>query len=444
MTGACRAAAGGGAAAAGIATASTGPAAGAAAGAAQARSPRAALLAAALTAVLTAVLAAGCGSTAVATPARASAAAIRLPLVTSLTVPSGASWAVVDMGGSAAAHENFWQLISRPAGAAKWSLATPPGVADNGGLVGASLGGGALAAGFNPSQDLTFSPLAVTRDGGAHWAPALLPAGLAAVPSALAAGPGGRLIALTNRGVAEISAPGGTGWTRLASLASLAATPAGRSCGLRSLTAAAFSLSGRPLLAGQCAAPGVAGIFAYAGGSWQLAGPAMPAALAQRRIGVLRLTTAGNRTLALLTAIAPGGAPSLTAGWASGSGRWTLSEALQLGSARVLSTASGSGAGSFLPLAGSVARPRTVSAAGVILSTGQAETVADGGNWQHLPALPRRAVTLVLGPGRQIGALAPSGSALTSWRLSAAAGTHAVTWTRTQAMKVPLPFGSSG
>lgn len=440
MTGAGRAAAGGGAAAAGSATAGTGPATVTAAGAAQARSPRAALLAAALTAVL----AAGCGSTAAATPAPASAAAIRLPLVTSLTVPGGASWAVVDMGGSAAEHENFWQLISRPAGAAKWSLATPPGVADNGGLVGASLGGGALAAGFNPSQDLTFSPLAVTRDGGAHWAPALLPAGLAAVPSALAAGPGGRLIALTNRGVAEISAPGGTGWTRLASLASLAATPAGRSCGLRSLTAAAFSLSGRPLLAGQCAAPGVVGIFAYAGNSWQLAGPAMPAALAQRRIGVLRLTTAGNRTLALLTATAPGGAASLAAGWASGSGRWTLSEALQLGSARVLSTASGSGAGSFLPLAGSVAHPRTVSAAGVILSTGQAETVVDGGNWQHLPALPRRAVTLVLGPGRQIGALAPSGSTLTSWRLSAAARTHAVTWTRTQAMKVPLPFGSSG
>lgn len=410
-------------------------------GAAHARSPRAVLLGAALTAVL----AAGCGSTAAAAGGPASApAVIRPPLVTSLTVPGGASWAVVDMGGSSAEHENFWQLIARPAGAAKWSLATPPGVADNGGLVGASPGGGALAAGFNPSQDLTFSPLAITRDGGAHWAPALLPAGLAAVPSALAAGPGGRLIALTNRGLAEISAPGGTGWMRLASATSLAATPAGRACGLTSLTAAAFSLSGVPLLAGQCAAPGVAGIFAYAGGSWHPAGPAMPAAVAQRRIGVLRLTTAGRRTFALLTATAPGGAASLTAGWASASGRWTLSDALQLGSARVLSTASGTGAGPFPPLAASVAHPRNASAAGVILSTGQAETVVDGQDWQHLPALPRRAVTLVLGPGWQIGALAPSGSTLTSWRLTAAARTHAVTWTRTQAMKVPLPLGSSG
>jgi hypothetical protein len=435
-----RAAAGGGAAARATATAGTGHAAGTAAGAAQARSPRAALLAVAVTALL-----AGCGSTATDTPAPASAPAVSpAPLVSSLTVPGGASWAVVDMGGSSAEHENFWQLIARPAGAAKWSLATPPGVADNGGLAVASLGAGGLAAGFNPSQSLTFSPLALTRDGGAHWAPGLLPAGLAATASALAAGPGGRLIALTSRGLAEISAPGGTGWRRLTSATSLAASPAGRACGLKSLTAAAFSLSGMPLLAGQCAAPGVAGIFAYAGGSWHPAGPAMPAALAQRRIGVLRLTTAGRRTIALLTATAPGGAASLTAGWASASGRWTLSDALQLGSARVLSTASGSGAGSFPPFAGSVAHPRIASAAGVILSTGQAETVVDGGGWQHLPALPRRAAVLVLGPGWQIGALAPSGSTLTSWRLTAAARTHAVTWTRTQAMKVPLPLGSSG
>jgi hypothetical protein len=395
-------------------------------------------------AALAAVLAAGCGSTAAGTGPRADTrAAIRPPLVTSLTVPGGASWAVVDMGGSSAQYENFWQLIARPAAAAKWSLATPPGVADNGGLVGASLGGASLAAGFNPSQDLTFSPLAITRDGGTHWVPGLLPAGLAAVPSALAAGPGSRLIALTNRGLAEMSAPGGTGWTRLASLASLAGTPAGRSCGLKSLTAAAFSLSGTPLLAGQCAAPGVAGIFAYAGGSWHAAGPVMPAALAQRHISVLQLATAGRRTIALLTATEPCGTASLTAGWASANGRWSLSDALQLGSAQILSTAAGTAAGPFPALAASVAKPRAASAAGVILSTGRAETVVDGTGWQQLPALPPHAAAVVLGPGRQISVLAPSGGLLTAWNLTAAARTHAVTWTRTQAMKVPIPFGSS-
>ena len=408
-----------------------------------ARSGRAPLLAAALGTVLVA----GCGSTVAAngTPAPAPApAAIRPPLATSLTVPGGTSWAVVDMGGSSAKNENFWQLLARPASTAKWSLATPPGVADNGGLVGAPLGGRTLVAGFNPSQDLTFSPLSTTRDSGLHWTPGLLPAGLAAVPSALAAGPGGRLIALTNHGLAEMSAPGGTGWTRLASLASLAATPAGRSCGLDGLTAAAFSLSGMPLLAGRCASPGVAGIFAYSGGSWHQAGPALPAALAHSRVSVLRLTTASRRTIALLTAAAPGGAASVTAAWASAAGRWALSAPLPLRGARILSTATGTAAGELSAFAARVISPGPVSAAGVILSTGRAEAIVDrAADWQQLPALPAHAAALVLGPGKLISVLAPRGTILTSWRLTAQARTHAVIWTRTQALRVPVPFGSS-
>jgi hypothetical protein len=410
------------------------------AGAARARSARGTSLAAALVTVL----AAGCGSTVAATGTPASPPAeIRPPLAGSLTVPGGTSWAVVDMGGSSATNENFWQLLARPAGTAKWTLATPPGVADNGGLVAASLGGPALVTGFNPSQDLKFSPLATSRDSGARWTPGLLPAGLAAAPSALAAGPGGRLIALTNRGLAETSAPGRTGWTRLASLASLAATPAGRSCGLKSLTAAAFSLSGMPLLAGECASPGVAGIFAYSGGSWHQAGPALPAALAYRRVSVLRLTTARRRTVALLTAAAPGGGASLAAAWASAGGRWALSAPLPLGGARVLSTATGTAAGELSARAASAASPGPVSAAGIVLSTGRAETIADpDGNWQQLPALPAHAAALVLGPGQQISVLAPSGSILTSWRLTRAR-THAVIWTKTQVLRVPVPYGSS-
>jgi hypothetical protein len=46
------------------------------------------------------------------------------------------------MGGSAAEHNNFWQLFVRPAATGKWRLATPPGVASNGGLVVASPGAG--------------------------------------------------------------------------------------------------------------------------------------------------------------------------------------------------------------------------------------------------------------------------------------------------------------
>ena len=401
-------------------------------------------------AVLVAVLA-GCGSTPAGPSTRASArTAIRLPLATTLTESGGTSWAVIDMGGSSAKLENFWQLFARPtpartASAAGWLLATPPGVADNGGLVTAPLGGPALVTGFNPSQDLKFSPLATTRDGGTRWAPGLLPAGLAAVPSALAAGPGGRLIALTNRGLADITAAGGAGWTRLASLASLAATPAARACGLKSLTAAAFSPAGVPLLAGQCAAPGVAGIFAFSGGSWHRAGPALPAALAQQRVSVLRLTAAGRSTIALLTATAPDGAASLIAGWATATGRWALSAPLPLDGAQILSTATGTAFGAYPALAATVAHPRAASAAGVILSTGRGETITEHqGHWQLLPALPPHATALVLGPGRQLSVLAASGSILTSWRPADRAASAGFAWTRTQTVRVPVPYGSSG
>ena len=111
-----------------------------------------------------------------------------------------------------------------------------------------------------------------------------------------------------------------------------------------------------PLLAGQCAAPGVAGIFAFSGGSWHRAGPALPAALAQRRVSVLRLTAAGRSTLALLTATAPDGAASLIAGWATATGRWALSAPLPLDGARILSTATGTAFGAY-PRPGRHRRP---------------------------------------------------------------------------------------
>ena len=78
-------------------------------------------------------LAAGCGSQA----APATTPSLRVqtaPLSTSLVTPQG-TWAVTVMGGSAASENNFWQLFVRPAGASRWSLVTPEGVADNGGLV---------------------------------------------------------------------------------------------------------------------------------------------------------------------------------------------------------------------------------------------------------------------------------------------------------------------
>ena len=243
------------------------------------------------------VLSAGCGSAS--RQAAAPGGPARPPsLATSLVTTTG-TWAVTVMGGSAAEHNNFWQLFVRPAATGKWRLATPPGVASNGGLVLASPGAGSVVAGFRPSQDLSYSPLATTHDNGTAWTPGLLDAALANVPAAPAAAPGGgHLLALLASGQAELSGPGGTGWTKLATRQTLAASPAGRSCGLGSLTAAAFSPSGVPLLAASCTHPGTTGIFGYASGTWRLAGPTLPGTYAHQDVSVLRLTTTAGTTTA--------------------------------------------------------------------------------------------------------------------------------------------------
>ena len=120
-------------------------------------------------AALLALAVTACGSKAAPPTAATAGAGITIPaLTTSLAAPGGTGWAVVEMGGSAAQYNNFWELFSRTAGGT-WKLATPPGVASNGGLIAAVTGPGSLLTAFRPSQDLTFSPLALTPDGGAHW-----------------------------------------------------------------------------------------------------------------------------------------------------------------------------------------------------------------------------------------------------------------------------------
>lgn len=381
-------------------------------------------LAAAL-ALAAAALAAGCGSTA---PAASGPAPEAPPggapfLATSLVTASG-TWAVVVMGGSVATEDNFWQLFVRPAGSSTWKLVTPPGTPDNGGLVLADGGAQSLITGFRPSQYLTYTPLIITRDAGQAWSSAgPLDGALANVPDALAAAPGtGSLLALLTDGTAELAAPGYTSWTALATQRSLAATPAGRRCGLQDLTAAAFALPGTPLLAGTCHRPGTAGIFAGTGGTWRAAGPAIPAALAGQDITVRRLTQTGQDIAALLTA-GTGPAASLLAAWSADDGsHWTLSPPLSLHSAALTSASFGSGA------------------AAVITTANRAEIIdGTGSSWRPLPPLPPGTATLAPGPGGAADALAVNRGTLTIWHLAP----NATEWTRGQIIKVPIQYGSS-
>jgi hypothetical protein len=369
------------------------------------------------------MLAAGCGSAAGQSAAPASPATPP-SLATSLATATG-TWAVTVMGGSAASHDNFWQLFVRPAGASTWRLATPPGVASNGGLVLTGLASGSVLAGFRPSQDLAYSPLAITKDNGKAWSPGLLDAGLADVPGALAADPAsGRLLALLTNGTTDISGKGGTRWIRLVTRRELAASPAGTRCQLGSVTAAAFSPSGQPLLAGGCGRPGTAGIFSQTGRTWRLTGPALPASYAHQAITVLRLTTAGGTTTALLAA-GTGQAERLLAGWsADGGAHWTLSPPLPANGATVTSASSGPG-----------------SSLAIILSDRHAAAITTAtGPWRQLPVLPPGTATLAPAPSAGWDALAVHSTRLAIWH--AAPGARA--WSSAQIIKVPVPFGSSG
>jgi hypothetical protein len=345
---------------------------------------------------------------------------VTAPLSTSLVTAQG-TWAVAVMGGSAASHNNFWQLFVRPTGATRWSLVTPEGVADNGGLVAAGgAGGTSLLVGFRPSQGLAFSPLAASSDAGRNWTPGLLDADLAGVPDALAVGASGQALALLHDGSIEeaptAAAATAGHWSSLTTLGALAASAPGHACGLAGVEAVSFGVNNTPMAGGSCVRRGVAGVFAESGGAWQPAGPALPAAFGGDQVQVIGLASAPGGTAALMAA-----GTDLVAAWSDGAA-WTVSAPVAAGTVR---------ASGFGP-AGSV---------WVLLGGGRAEAIGGtGGAWRALPAVPAGTQTLAPVAGGGYDALAVSGSRLTVWQLGAAGSS----WMQAQVIDVPIEYGSSG
>jgi hypothetical protein len=373
----------------------------------------------ALLTLLCASLATGCAARPAA-PAGPSLTVVTAPLSTSLVTAQG-TWAVAVMGGSAASHNNFWQLIVRPTGASRWTLVTPEGVADNGGLIATGgAGGTSLLVGFRPSQGLSFSPLAASSDAGKNWTPGLLDADLADVPDALAVGASGQALALLRDGsiVQAASAAAATAghWSRLTTLGALAASAPGHACGLAAVNAVSFGDNDTPMAAGSCARPGVAGVFAESGGTWQAAGPALPAAFGGDQVQVLGLASAPGGISALMAA-----GSSLVAAWPDAAG-WTVSAPVAGGTVQ----ASGFG---------------PARSVWVLLGGGRAEAIGGiGGAWRALPAVPAGTQTLAPVTGGGYDALAVSGSRLTVWQL---AGTPGASWVQVQVITVPIEYGSS-
>ncbi|HXP19565.1 MAG TPA: hypothetical protein VN840_07955 [Streptosporangiaceae bacterium] len=374
-------------------------------------------------AVVVAGTLAGCGVSATGRPAQqGQQPAARAPLATAVS-GTGASWAIVRLAGAGGVQDPFWQLLISTGGG-RWRLVTPPGVADTGGLAVAAAPGGTLTAGFLPSELLTFTPLAMSSDGGASWSQGLLSVPLAPEPDALAALPDGRLLAITARS-AEMSSPHARSWSALVTVRALAASPAGRACGLTALTAAGAGPGGAPLLAGDCGRPGKVGIFTSAGGSWQAASLALPGSLTGQRIAVLRLASTGTGAAALLAA-GTGRQQVLIPAWATGHRTtWTLGRPFNLNDRQVESVSVGTSDQWGLVLSGQ---------RGAVLGP----AAGPGATWQTPLTLPASTATLLPGAG-QITAMAPGDSAVAVWQLVRGSG-----WHQTQLISVPAISGSSG
>ena len=349
------------------------------------------------------------------------------------------SWAVVPMGHLGHPHNTFWQVLFRPAGAQRWRLVTPPGVATNGGIsvAAGSSARGPVTVGIQPTDLLRFSPLARTADAGRTWSSGLLPSGLADVADAVATGPAGAAYALVRSGHGTLLRAEGTltAWTKVVTTSALAATSAGRACGVSALDAVGVAAGG-PLLGAACTHPGVVGLFQDTGGSWRLVGPSprsLPKGAAAAREEVLRVTAGASGTGALVEASGPSarGVSLLAMSRAAGARSWSVSEPVRIDGQLLSSDEEGG------HVAGVVVGSGSRATAVLVLEAAAAHAGARRlPAWKVLARPPAGTQAVVEGTG-EIVALASSGSELEVWRLVA------TRWARSEQLRVPIRYGSS-
>ena len=348
------------------------------------------------------------------------------------TATGADAWAMVPMSAGPA----FWQVFARAGNSGTWKLVTPPGVASNGGIVAAAGPADALTVAVRPSDDLTFSPLAATANGGATWsAGGPVNGAVAASPGALAAN-GAHLAAVLSDGTVETSSDAGATWSAVAKPGAVAASPAGKGCdGAVLVDSISFWMGTAGLLAaGTCGTAGIRAEFAYsADGGWQRLRLPVPGQ-------VVRL--AGGMSLIL-------GKAGLTALW-RGTGWYAyapLGGTTPPGAAAPSPATAAVTQSAPLPAAGAVVASGTLSPAGawVLLPGGRAATVsalgttAGGPRWLLLPPVPAHTTVLASGPRGAVDALAVAGATLTVWRLPQAA----TAWSKVQTTNVPVQSGSS-
>jgi hypothetical protein len=385
-------------------------------------------------ALAAAVALAACSSASSAPASSATATGAAAVSMATSVATSTDTWAVLPMSADPA----FWEVLVRTGNSASWKLVTPPGVADNGGLVVAADGAGSLSVAVRPSQDLVFSPLAATANGGTSWsAGPPLEATVAASPDAFAAN-GAKLVALLTDGAVETSADAGATWSVIAKPGAIAASAAGQGCGgtvrvtsvsfgaaAIAVTSGKLAVTSTNVLAGAtCGTTGGAALFSYSPGpGWQRVSLPTPGQL-------VRLTGG----LALVQ-----GKSGLSALW-RGTGWYAYAPLSSASTPQPAPTNWSTSAA--LPVSGPVIASGTLTLGGawVLLSGGRAALIGGPGQqWTPLPPVPAKTTVLAAGPDGATDALAVSGTTLTVWRLAP----KATVWSKVEAIGVPIQFGSS-
>lgn len=354
------------------------------------------------------------------------AATVRSPLASNVSTPDG-SWVDLPMGDLSVATNTFWQVLHAVPGVSHWTVVTPAGVADNGGLVTGASAASAVV-GFLPSQLLHFSPLAQSSSGGKVWTPQVVPAALQAEPDSLASGSAGTVIAAVAGGRVLEAGAALSHWSALVSATALARRfPR---CGVTTLDAVSVLPTGAPLVATGCARGAVVGIFAKVGGTWTSYGTVLKG-LGRAATDVLRLEASGPVTTALVL-VRRGARQSLMAVWRAGSAPWMTSKPLAL-------PASTSVRASAVGEDGAIA---------VVVGSGTAESafsIDSGALWGRLAQLPARTKAIALPSrsatmdGSPIDVFTVNGGALGVYVLTPSGSR----WVRTQSLQVAIPYGSS-
>ena len=349
-------------------------------------------------------------------------------LASAVTTPAG-SWAVVAMGQLDHPLNTFWELFYRAPNASSWHLATPPGVADNGGLVVSASGVGAVTVGFEPSQLLRYSPLALSSNDGVSWTPALVPVSLITTPDALAtSGGGGSALALVGRGTGQVLTAKGPllRWHALSGGRLLASGSDAR-CGVTGLDAVALASSSIPLVGTGCRRTGQVGVFAHLGIRWELIGPSLHGSLRGATTRILRLDSSGVTTTALLAEDGRDGV-GLLGLWRSATGTWTESLPVILGRAPAVRASALGATGQQLVFIEEQGERAVLE-----------EAAGPGQPWQRLPAPPSGTGTVSVQADGSIDAFSVDGSKLRIFTLAL----NGTSWSLSQKLNVPIAYGSS-